>query len=107
MDDILKCNFLNENVNILIKISLKFVHWCPILEIYLQQELAWEQQDFQSQVAFGQSETENLVAPCNFLLPRAIRPMELLGSEHSQGHACDCLALSAKHNECECLIFFL
>ena len=41
-DDIFKCNFFNENVCILIKISLKFVPVCPINNIpALVQIMAW------------------------------------------------------------------
>ena len=40
--DIFKCIFLNENVDISIKISLKFVHKCPINNIAsLVQIMAW------------------------------------------------------------------
>ena len=41
-DDIFKCIFLNENIHILIKISLKFVHKGPINNIpALVQIMAW------------------------------------------------------------------
>ena len=41
-DDIFKCIFLNENVWILIKISVKFVPWGPINDIpALVQIMAW------------------------------------------------------------------
>ena len=41
-DDIFKCNFLNENVQILIKVSLKFVPKGPINNIpTLVQIMAW------------------------------------------------------------------
>ena len=41
-DDIFKCIFMNENVKILIKISLKFVPKCPINNIQaLVQIMAW------------------------------------------------------------------
>ena len=40
-DDISKCIFLNENVWISIKISLKFVPKCPIIFPALVQIVAW------------------------------------------------------------------
>ena len=41
-DDIFKCIFLNENVSILIQISLKFVPECPIdNKSALVQVMAW------------------------------------------------------------------
>ena len=42
-DDIFKCIFLNENVLILVKISLKFIPKCPINNISeLVQIMAWQ-----------------------------------------------------------------
>ena len=42
-DDNLRCIFVNENVCILIQISLKFVPWCPIdNKSVLVQVMAWQ-----------------------------------------------------------------